>query len=160
MRTSLIQPIEIYFQEISVIVDEPKDSGDERIVPSDFDQWQGIQFSSKHDFDIIQEDNRSLVEVKFQLEIPNTDGVKLAYKINISVTGKFVTLVNSSQQKEENILDLTVVNGTSMLYSVVREKLLEITSRMKPGAILLPSFNFMDARPSIQNDGTDQSEED
>lgn len=158
MRTSAIQPIEIYFQELSVMVEEPGGLDVELKVPSDFEEWQGAQFSSQHDYDIIQEEHRSLVKIKLQLEIPNTDTVKLAYKVKISAIGIFAMLVNSSTpQEHQSHLDLTVVNGTSMLYSAIREKLLDITSRMKPGAILLPSLNFADIRPSIQNNHIDEN---
>src|SRR5690606_12606747 len=84
----------------------------------------------------------------------------LAYKVKIVVFGKFGTLnVSSFTDKGENeVLDLVVVNGTSILYSVVREKLLEITSRMRPGAISLPSFNFLDIRPSLRKDDSEQDD--
>lgn len=156
MHTSPIQPIEIFFQELSVMVDEPDNQEDERLVPTDFFQWAGVQFYSQHNHNIIHEGNRSLVEVKFQFEIPNTDDIKLAYKIRISISGKFATLDYPTKKTEEELLDLAVVNGTSLLYSAIREKVLEVTSRMKPGAILLPSFNFLDVRPSLENDNPTQ----
>lgn len=159
MLTSPIQPIEIYFEEISVLVDPAEDPEDQRLVPLDFFQWQGIKFHAKHRHEVVQEENRSVFNLRFQFEIPNTEGRKLAYKVKITAAGKFATLSSFESRKEEEILDLVVVNGTSILYSVIREKLLEITSRMSPGAISLPSFNFMDIRPSIRKEKADSNED-
>ena len=152
MLTSPIQPIEIFFEEMSVSVDQSDEPDEQGVVPTDFFQWHGVKFYAKHAHEVLQEDNRSMVNLRFQFEIPNTEGVKLAYKIKMVVSGKFGTLNVPSfiSKGEAEILDLVVVNGTSILYSTVREKLLEITSRMKPGPISLPSFNFMDICPSMQ----------
>lgn len=159
MLTSPIQPIEIYFEEISVSMDQAENHEEQGIVPSDFFQWHGVKFYAKHAHEVVQEENRSMVNLRFQFEIPNTEGVKLAYKIKIVAVGRFGTLNVSSfiSKGEAEVLDLVVVNGTSILYSTVREKLLEITSRMKPGALSLPSFNFMDIRPSMRKDEVDNN---
>lgn len=160
MLTSPIQPIEIFFEEISVSVDQAGELEDQGIVPTDFFQWHGVKFYVKHAHEVLQEDNRSMVNLRFQFEIPNAEGVKLAYKIKMIVVGKFGTLNVPSfiSKGEAEILDLVVVNGTSILYSTVREKLLEITSRMKPGPLSIPSFNFMDIRPSMLKDEADKNE--
>ena len=45
-----------------------------------------------------------------------------------------------------DIEDLVVVNGTSMLWSAIREQVCNLTARMPAGQIMLPTVNFHDLK--------------
>ncbi|AHG63159.1 hypothetical protein [Advenella mimigardefordensis] len=160
MQTSPIQPIEIFFDEVSVQCNK-NEGGAALPSPNDFFEWMGVQIRVKHNFELIVEEKRTLVLITFQFEIPRSESPQIAYNLKISVYGKFaqLNLPAFKPKTEEESIDLIVVNGSSILYSVAREKVLEITSRMKPGPLTLPSVNFMDARPSLKNKKDPQPKE-
>lgn len=45
-----------------------------------------------------------------------------------------------------NVEDLVVVNGTSLLWSAIREQVSNLTARMPAGAVMLPTVNFHDLK--------------
>lgn len=48
--------------------------------------------------------------------------------------------------------DLAAVNGTSLLWSAVREQVLSLTSRMPAGPVMLPTMNFYDLKKGLDVD--------
>lgn len=66
------------------------------------------------------------------------------YKIDVAVEG--VVLIPKGAEKVGDPEDLAAVNGTSMLWSAVREQVLTVTSRMRAGPVVLPSVHFHDLR--------------
>jgi len=66
------------------------------------------------------------------------------YTIDIATEG--VVLVPNGAEKLGPPEDLAVVNGTSLLWSAVREQVLSITSRMRVGPVMLPTVHFHDLK--------------
>lgn len=66
------------------------------------------------------------------------------YRIDIAVEG--VVLVPKGAEKLGLPQDLASVNGAVMLWSVVREQVLSLTSRMRAGPVMLPTVHFHDLK--------------
>lgn len=49
-----------------------------------------------------------------------------------------------------DVEDLAVVNGTSLLWSAIREQVSTLTARMPAGMVTLPTVNFQDLRKDQQ----------
>ncbi len=83
-------------------------------------------------------DNIARPEVKDQKFAP--------YRIDVAVEG--MVLVPKGAEKLGPPQDLASVNGAVMLWSVVREQVLTITSRMRAGPVMLPTVHFHDLKHS------------
>jgi hypothetical protein len=147
MKIAPLQPQGIVFEEISI-----KTQLDDKNIPissQNFD-FQGVNFGCDIGHaDIIPDEiepgnDRILVAVT--LSVSNETGKAAPYKISVKATGIFKWIVPSTPDVERR--DLTVVNGASILYGAIREMVLTITSRSVSGALILPSFNFIDNKPS------------
>ena len=70
------------------------------------------------------------------------------YKLDIAVEG--IVLVPNGAEKLDKPEDLAVVNGTSLLWSAVREQVLSLTARMQAGPVMLPTVHFHDLKSSAK----------
>ena len=76
---------------------------------------------------------------------PEAKGQKFApYRIDVAVEG--LVLVPNGAEKLGPPEDLASVNGAVMLWSVVREQVLNLTSRMRAGPVMLPTVHFHDLK--------------
>lgn len=66
------------------------------------------------------------------------------YRIDVAVEG--MVLVPRGAEKLAPPEDLVLVNGAVMLWSVVREQVLALTSRMRAGPVMLPTVHFHDLK--------------
>ncbi len=66
------------------------------------------------------------------------------YRIDVAAEG--VILVPKGAEKLSPPEDLATVNGAVMLWSVVREQVLGLTSRMRAGPVMLPTVHFHDLK--------------
>jgi hypothetical protein len=66
------------------------------------------------------------------------------YRIDVAVEG--LVLVPKGAEKLDSPEDLAAVNGAAMLWSVVREQVLTLTSRMRAGPVMLPTVHFRDLK--------------
>lgn len=69
------------------------------------------------------------------------------YTIDIATEG--VVLVPDGAEKLGAPEDLAVVNGTSLLWSAVREQVLSLTARMRAGPVMLPTVHFHDLKTQV-----------
>jgi preprotein translocase subunit SecB len=147
MKVSPLQPQGIAFEEVSVQC-EFDDQGDP-ISALDFD-FQSVKLQCEVGY--ADHDAPDSMLVSLRLRIPNTDGKKAPYRVNIAVTGLFKWLKKDNPREQRR--DLTVVNGATILYGSIREMTLNITSRSASGPMLLPAVNFEDNRPSLTEQQT------
>ncbi len=78
---------------------------------------------------------------------PETQGQNFSpYRIDVAVEG--LVLVPNGAEKLGPPDDLASVNGAAMLWSVVREQVLNLTSRMRAGPVMLPTVHFHDLKQS------------
>lgn len=66
------------------------------------------------------------------------------YRIDVAVEG--LVLVPKGAEKLGPPDDLASVNGAVMLWSVIREQVLNLTSRMRAGPVMLPTVHFHDLK--------------
>lgn len=66
------------------------------------------------------------------------------YLIDIEAGG--IIVVANGAEKLGNIEDIVLVNGTSMLWSAIREQVCNLTARMPLGIATLPTVHFQDLR--------------
>jgi preprotein translocase subunit SecB len=89
-----------------------------------------------------------LVELTVRLK---GDKHKAAYAGEFSVAGRFHVVDDLSEDASANLVK---VNGPSILYSAVRELVLQLTSRGPYRSVLLPCVSFIDhlenAKKSVQ----------
>lgn len=85
--------------------------------------------------------------VALRIELPDEGESPPPYIINIKCMGYF-TLLKDAFPDPIKRYDVAVVNGTSLLYGAIREKISELTSRSWYGSLLLPSANFQTDAPS------------
>lgn len=69
------------------------------------------------------------------------------YTIDIATEG--IVLVPNGAEKLGAPEDLAVVNGTSLLWSAVREQVLSLTARMRAGPVMLPTVHFHDLKKQV-----------
>lgn len=148
MQVAPLQPKGIVFEEVSIQVMLDEDNSP--ISTENFD-FQSVRVNCEVGFaDMEHQGDKSTDDsmlVSVRLNIPNDEGKKAPYKVNVAVTGIFKWLNKTTPRVERR--DLTVVNGATILYGAIREMVLTVTSRSIPGSMLLPSFNFLDNKPSI-----------
>lgn len=149
MKPSFLQPLKITFDEISVkSLEQTEDTI--LITPKQFDDWKGIFFSGLHNYQIIDEEDRTVFKIQLTIEIPEKENDRVAYNLRVTIVGDFAVINEQGDYSEEELLDLVIVNGTSILYSTIKEKVAETTSRMRYGPMFMPGLNFMETRPSVQ----------
>lgn len=79
--------------------------------------------------------------------VPNadtTDQKFSPYTIDVAVEG--IILIPKGAEKLADPEDLAAVNGASLLWSAVREQILNLTSRMRAGPVVLPTMHFHDLK--------------
>ncbi len=64
----------------------------------------------------------------------------------IDIAAEAVVLVPNGAERLGSPEDLAVVNGTSLLWSAVREQVLSLTARMRAGPVMLPTVHFHDLK--------------
>ncbi|RZA15916.1 MAG: hypothetical protein EOP10_25520 [Proteobacteria bacterium] len=78
--------------------------------------------------------------IKLRLRGEPKEGESFPYRFDVSVIG-FLNGEGLVESKH-TLQDLVLVNGTSLLYGVLRDEVLRLTSRMRHGALLLPTASF------------------
>lgn len=79
--------------------------------------------------------------LKLYIGILNREGKPLTYDIEMELQGLFAFDPTIPKETRESLL---VVNGCAILYSVIREQVLSLTSRGANGPVMLPTVNFLD----------------
>lgn len=88
--------------------------------------------------------------VQLRVAVDNVPNPEMAnqqfapYKIDVAVEG--LVLIPKGAEEIGDPHDLAAVNGASLLWSAAREQVLTITSRMRAGAVVLPTVHFHDLR--------------
>lgn len=95
------------------------------------------------------EDPFTMVMVKLTIKLENEGENPPPYLCDIACVGYFGILKRVFPDETKRI-DTAVVNGASILYGMIREKVSDITSRSWYGTLTLPTANFADMAPSAQ----------
>lgn len=145
MRPSPLQLRHVIYTKVSVLPNPTGKDAKGKDIPKravGFD-FEGVSIRSKVRTarrEGQDEDPRDFL-VNLEVVIDNKDGKPAPYGIDVGVVGVFNVLPSLAKERRE---DLVAVNGASILYGVIREIVLLLTSRFSTGALTLPSMNFED----------------
>jgi preprotein translocase subunit SecB len=145
MRPSPLQLRHVVYKKVSVAPRSSEESG----APGEGFDFEGVNLRSKIGTALKegQEDDPRDYLVDLEIVIDNNLGKPTPYEIDVGVIGIFNVLPSLPKDRRE---DLVTVNGASILYGVIRELVLNLTSRFPNGALTLPGMNFEDSAPSAR----------
>lgn len=151
MRTAPIQLSQISFRRVSVELDAariPEDGSTPADVSFDFD---GVNIATHVSFSPAEESERpgTALFLALRVVIDNQAAGEGSvwfspYLVDIEA-GALVHALPGAEALGD-IEDLVVVNGTSMLWSAIREQVCNLTARMPAGQVMLPTVNFHDLK--------------
>lgn len=61
------------------------------------------------------------------------------YRISLSIVGVFRTETDGQDYSREALRDIAALNGSAILYGIVRAEIASLTSNFPPGRMLLPA---------------------
>ena len=91
-----------------------------------------------------EENNYSDFKVSLKLCVAPKEGAEAPYQVQVFVSGVVRIHLSKTDGQAEERRVRAFVNGVSLLYGVIREMVVNITSRSVHGQFLLPSLNFAD----------------
>ncbi|QOD81639.1 protein-export chaperone SecB [Chromobacterium haemolyticum] len=103
----------------------------------------GVEMSEQLSWsDVESQDGKSYAPLKLYIALENKGEKKAPYDIAVEVEGVFQ--ISPAFMKKEGWEEVFIINGASMLYTVIREYVLSFTSRAVSGPLMLPTMNFLD----------------
>ena len=148
MKHSPLQLRHLLFKKISVdaVVDD-SESGESDAENSDetgFD-FNGVTFDSSIDVKCQDDETADprAYTVNYAFRITNETGKKCPYLIEFIASGLFEVVGKVPLAERETFV---VVNGTTLLFGVMREQIASITARGLNGMLFLPTVNFLDLK--------------
>lgn len=141
MRPSPLQLRHVLYTKVSVLGNPSVDK--ERPMRAAGFDFNGVNIKAKVGVGQKEgqdEDPRDFV-VNLEITIDGKEGNPAPYLVDIAVVGVFNVLSTLARERRR---DLVTVNGASILYGVVREVVLSLTSRFSTGPMTLPGMNFED----------------
>jgi hypothetical protein len=152
MKPSPVQLLQLMFKHVRVDLDPRHQPAEIPNPLTSVYTFDGVSLQSevgigeadpKHERGIV-----FIVELRVVIDnepTPDTVDQQFApYKIDIAVEG--IILIPKGAEQLGDPEDLAAVNGTSLLWSAVREQVLTITSRMRAGPVVLPTVHFHDLK--------------
>jgi preprotein translocase subunit SecB len=140
MRPSPIQLMHLVYKKVAVA--ENTDLMNKKPSGLGFD-FEGVRLKANLGTGIKsgQENDPRDFLIDLEISIDNKEGKPTPYVLNVAVLGIFKVLPSLPLEKRQ---DLLTVNGASILYGVIREMVLSLTSRFPSGPLTLPGMNFQD----------------
>lgn len=149
MKPAPIQLLQLMFRKVSVEVDE-RHAPEEP--PNPFTSifvFDGVEITTEcgiGELDPGHERGR-LYLVTLRVVIDNQDAPERKYcPYLIDVDARGLVVVPKGAEQVAPPEALASVNGSSLLWSAVREQVLSLTSRMPAGPVMLPTMNFHDLK--------------
>lgn len=108
---------------------------------SQYPSFDEVEFASAVEFGPASRkeiQSNSLWGIKLKLTCQAKEEVQFPYQFIVEIAGVF----DGKDLPEEKRSDLVLVNGTSLLYGVLRDEILRLTSRMYNGPLMLPTVQF------------------
>lgn len=89
-------------------------------------------------------ENPRLWRVEVSLEIKSGKNKPFAYEGRVTAAGFFEVAAGFA---EEEMAKFVAINGTSLVYGIIREMVLTVTSRSEKGELVLPTADFRNLSP-------------
>ncbi len=151
MKTAPIQVSQISFRRISVEVDAariPEDGSPPSDLAFDFEKVKiatHVSFSPEEESDAPGSSFFLILRVVIDNQVSDDSDVRFSpYLVDIEA-GTVIRALPGSERLGD-VEDLVVVNGTSLLWSAIREQVCNLTARMPAGLVMLPTVNFHDLK--------------
>jgi len=158
MKTSPIQLLQTLFQHVRVEID-PRHLPTEIPNPltSSF-TFDGVSIQTEFGIGEADPDHEQGCVYAISLRVvvdnePNPEAKNQRYspyRLDVAVDG--LVLVPEGAEQLAPRQDLAAVNGASLLWSVIREQVVAVTSRMRAGPVLLPTVHFHDLKQELKGD--------
>lgn len=155
MKASPVQMLQLFFKNVNVELD-PQHTPKE--VPNPLTNvftFDGVSLSTEvslSEADLTHERGQ-LFAVSLRLMVqnqPNETGSAQAFSpYKIDVGADALILIPKGAEKFDLPENLATVNGASLIWSAIREQVLNITSRMQAGPVMLPTVHFHDLKKSV-----------
>lgn len=151
MKPSPIQLLRLTFKHVNVALDPvhlPPELPNPLEAVFTFD---GVSIHTEVGIgEAVPQDNGPLYFLELKVVIDNLtqpEAVNQKYSpYTIDVATEGVVLVPNGAEKLGPPEDLAIVNGTSLLWSAIREQVLSLTARMRAGPVMLPTVHFHDLK--------------
>lgn len=151
MKPSPIQLLRLTFKHVNVALDPvhlPSEIPNPLVAVFTFD---GVSIHTEVGLGEAEpQDNGRLYFLELKVVVDNLtqpEAVKQKYSpYLIDIAAEGVVLVPNGAEKLGPPEDLAIVNGTSLLWSAVREQVLSLTARMRAGPVMLPTVHFHDLK--------------
>lgn len=160
MRTAPIQLSQISFRRVNVELDAarvPEDGSVPQDVSFDFD---GVNVATHVSFSPADESEAAgtafflALRVVIDNQVSGEKDLRFSpYLVDIEA-GAVVRALPGTEDLGD-VEDLVVVNGTSLLWSAIREQVSNLTARMPAGAVMLPTVNFHDLKGQNREKGAE-----
>ena len=141
MKPSPLQLKEVNFIKFSVEAETAQDNGPVRAIDFNFN---GVTFKEGFEIENKSDESKRRYVLFLQFSIENETGTRCPYKLDAHVIGLFEVAKSYAPADPNGIEDLVRVNGASMLYGMIRDEVLALTSRSVHGTLVLPTVNFLD----------------
>ncbi len=148
MQPSPIQLRQIFFRHISI---RPKNEEDDNLSAVDFD-FDGVIIHDGSRVQLVEatkDDQLPIYCITLRIIIKNEEGKICPYTIDMEVAGFFEIFTKDLTESKRE--ELALINGCSMLYSIIREHVMSFTSRCPNGALIIPTVNFLDKMDKEHN---------
>jgi len=149
MRVAPIQLGEVSFRRVSVELDASRLQQD-GVLPGTVSDCDGVDIGTQVSFSQMEDHeaggSRFFVVLRVQIENKASEGEVRFSPYLVDVEAGAVIRALPGAEVLGDIEDLVVVNGTSLLWSSIREHVCSLTARMPAGVLMLPTVNFQDLR--------------
>ena len=151
MKPSPIQLLRLTFKRVNVALD-PVHLPPE--IPNPLEAvftFDGVSIHTEVGIgEAVPQDNGQLFFLELKVVVDNLtqpEAVNQKYSpYTIDIAAEGVVLVPKGAEKLGPPEDLAIVNGTSLLWSAIREQVLSLTARMRAGPVMLPTVHFHDLK--------------
>lgn len=147
MQFSPVQPRSIIYRRVHVapVLDEKGDLDPQLKAPG-FD-WSGVKVAVETGMGVQESDDPTEFMASLRLTVSNEEGKKCPYEVDVQLVALLELSKKLASERRE---ELATVNGLAIVYSAMRELVVNLTSRMEYGALVLPGVNFQDHLPAIE----------
>ena len=149
MKLAPIHLGEVSFRRVSVELDAGR-LGPDGILPGTVSDGHGVDIGTNVSFSQMEDDDepgsRYFLVLRVLIENKASEGDVLFSPYLVDVEAGALIRALPGAEELGDVDDLVVVNGTSLLWSSIREQVCNLTARMPAGVLMLPTVNFHDLR--------------
>lgn len=153
MKAAPIQLHQLSFRRVAVEIDVDRlDKGEFGQAENHFD-FEGVVITTHVGFSpmnleegIVEKNFLLTLRVVIDNKAPDDGSKWKASPYLVDIEAGAVIRVAKGAEARRDIEDIVVVNGTSMLWSAIREQVSNLTARMPLGIATLPTVHFQDLR--------------